>query len=263
MDCQITRSDDIALVEIVGSLDSSWSSYLAEQLDEVVRSGVHDVRVDMSGVSYLSSNGIALLLQYHRQMRQIGGRFRIVTNSEAVKHVLKLTGVLNLLTDEDPPTDPAMRRARAGVTIDGDGMVLQIHDKSLDRSCEQLELIGDATRLPCRGYDEGDDRPWRAEPGKAAIGLGALGPSFEACRGRFGEFLAVAGVSAYRPGDGSGRPDFEQATRAFVPEVHVLYGMAFPVKDGATLVRFESTGEPGSPGSPLSKLARAAPRTLE
>ncbi len=63
MDCQISRSDDVALVVIVGSLDSSWSSYLAEQIDEVVRSGVHEVRVDMSGVSYLSSNGIALLLQ--------------------------------------------------------------------------------------------------------------------------------------------------------------------------------------------------------
>ena len=33
--------------------------------------------------------------------------------------------------------------------------------------------------------------------------------------------------SAYRPGEGSGQPDFEQATGAFVPEVHVLYGMAF------------------------------------
>ena len=110
MDCQISRSDDVALVVIVGSLDSSWSSYLSEQLDEVVRSGAHDVRVDMSGVSYLSSNGIALLLRYHRQMRQIGGRFRIVANSEAVGHVLKLTGVLNLLTDEDPPTDAGNAR---------------------------------------------------------------------------------------------------------------------------------------------------------
>ena len=63
----------------------------------------------MSGVSYLSSNGIALLIRYHRQMRQIGGRFRIVADSEAVGHVLKLTGVLNLLMDDEPPTDPAMR----------------------------------------------------------------------------------------------------------------------------------------------------------
>jgi anti-anti-sigma factor len=258
MDCQISRSDDVALVVIVGSLDSSWTHYIVERFDEVVRSGARDVRVDMSGVSYLSSNGIALLLQYHRQMRRIGGRFRIVADSEAVGQVLKLTGVLNLLTDDDPPTDPAMRRARAGLTLEGDGMVLQIFKKSQDPSSELLELIGDPARLRCRGYDEADDRPWRAVPGKVAIGLGALGPGFLACRGRFGEFLAAAGVSAYRPGDGSGRPDFEQATREFVPEVHVLYGMAFSVNEGATMVRFESKGEPGDPAAPLSKLAQAA-----
>ena len=97
-------------------------------------------------------------------------------------------------------------------------------------------------------------------PGGVAIGLGALGPSFEACRGRFGEFLAAAGVAAYRPSEGSGQPDFEQAAGAFVPEVHVLYGMAFSVKEGATMVRFESKGEPGDPAAPLSKLAQAAPR---
>ena len=110
MDCQISRSDDVALVVIIGSLDSSWSNYLSERFDEVVRSGAHDVRVDMSGVSYLSSNGIGLLIRYHRQMRQIGGRFRIVADSEAVGQVLKLTGVLNLLMDDEPPADAASTR---------------------------------------------------------------------------------------------------------------------------------------------------------
>jgi anti-anti-sigma factor len=258
MDCQISRTDDVALVVLIGSLDSSWSNYFSERLDEVVRSGAHDVRVDMSGVSYLSSNGIALLVRYHRQMRQIGGRFRVLAHSNEVGHVLKLTGVLNLLMDDGPVGEAALPMAPAGVTFEVDGMTLQVFKKSRDTSCEPLELIGDATRLPHRGYDEADDRSWRAMPGQVAVGLGALGPSFDACRGRFGEFIAAAGVSAYRPGEGSGQPDFEQATGAFVPEVHVLYGMAFSVKERATMVRFESTGAPGDPAAPLSKLAQAA-----
>ena len=258
MDCQISRSDDVALVVLIGSLDSSWSNYFSERLDEVVRSGAHDVRVDMSGVSYLSSNGIALLVRYHRQMRQIGGRFRILAHSNEVGQVLKLTGVLNLLMDDGPAVKAALPGAPAGVTLESDGMTLQVFKKSREMRCEPLELIGDATRLPHRGYDEADDRAWRAMPGGAAIGLGALGPSFEACRDRFGEFLAAAGVSAYRPSEGPGRPDFEQATGAFVPEVHVLYGLAFAVKEGATMVRFESTGGPTDPAAPLSRLAQSA-----
>ena len=102
MDCQISRTDDVALVVLIGSLDSSWSNYFSERLDEIVRSGAHEVRVDMSGVSYLSSNGIASSMRYHRQMHQIGGRFQVLAHSNEVGHVLKLTGVLNLLMDDGP-----------------------------------------------------------------------------------------------------------------------------------------------------------------
>ena len=94
-----------------------------------------------------------------------------------------------------------------------------------------------------------------AVPDAVAFGLGALGPSFEACRGRFGEFLAVAGVAAYRPTAGPGRPDFEQSAGAFVPEVRMLYGLAFPAR--AAVVRFEAKGEPGSASVPLSQIAEA------
>jgi hypothetical protein len=38
----------------------------------------------------------------------------------------------------------------------------------------------------------------------------------------------------------------------------VLYGMAFSVNEGATMVRFESKGGPGEPAATLSKLAQAA-----
>jgi anti-anti-sigma factor len=258
MDCQITRSDDVALVVIIGSLDSSWSSYLSDQFDEVVRGGAHDVQVDMSGVTYLSSNGIGLLIRCHRQMRQIGGRFRIVADSEAVGHVLKLTGVRNLLRDDVPLAETAMGPAPDGVALDGDGMSLRVFKNSRTMSYQPLELIGDATRLPHRGYGESDDRIWRAVPQGVAIGLGALGPSFEACRGRFGEFVAAAGVATYRPSEGGGRPDFEQAAGAFVPKVHVLYSMAYSVTEAATMVRFESVDEPGDLPAPLSKLAQAA-----
>jgi anti-anti-sigma factor len=262
MDCQISRTDDVALVVIVGSLDSSWSSYLAEQFDEVVRSGAHEVRVDMSGVTYLSSNGIGVLIRCHRQMRQIGGRFRIVADSAEVAHVLKLTGVRNLLGDEGSSADGATVHVPECVAIDGDGMTLRVFKNSRGVGPQPLDLIGDAARLPGRGYDESDDRAWRAAPGEVAIGLGALGPNFEACRSRFGEFLAATGVAAYRPSEGGGRPDFEQAAGAFVPQVHVLYGMAYSVNEGATMVRFESVDEPGDPPATLSDLARAA-LTLE
>src|SRR5215469_11715261 len=96
MDCQIRRADGVAELVLIGSLDSSWTSYLSDRIDEVVRAGALDVRLDMAGVSYLSSNGIALLIRHHRQLQQIGGRLRIVADSEAVSHVLRLTGLSDI-----------------------------------------------------------------------------------------------------------------------------------------------------------------------
>ena len=129
MDCQIRRADDVAELVLVGSLDSSWSSYFSDRIDEVVRGGALEVRVDMAGVSYLSSNGIGLLIRYHRQLRKIGGRFRIVADSEAVSHVLRLTGVWQLLHDDGPSPEPPSGPAARCETIERDGMVLQVFPK--------------------------------------------------------------------------------------------------------------------------------------
>ena len=258
MECQIRSADEIAEVVLIGRLDASWTQYLTDRLDEVVRTGVREVRLDMSGVSYLSSNGIALLVLYHRQMRQIGGSFRIVADSEAIAHVLKLTGVARMLRDEGPSAGAAAGSAASCEALDLTAMTLQVFKgSSAAAAIESLELIGDPTKLASGGYGADDDRTWRATPGRVALGLGALGPDFAACRDRYGEFLAAAGVATYRPGDGSGKPDFEQVAGAFVPEVHVLYGITFAMNAAARLVRFEAKGESLNRSVCLSALAEA------
>lgn len=254
MHCQIRRADDVAELVLAGSLDSSWTPYLADQIDVVVRAGAVEVWFDMSGVTYLSSHGIAIIVRYHQQLRKIGGRVRIVAGSEMVNSVLKLSGVSKVLDGEGPSPAPAGAPTATCRSIERDGMTLQVFPGPTAVAPADLALIGDPARLPGRGYDAADERTWMAEPGAVAFGLGALGPSFEECRSRFGEFLAVAGVAAYRPGAGQSRPDFEHAAGAFVPAVRMLYGLTFQTA-GAAVIRFEATAEPGSASIPLSRIA--------
>ncbi len=257
MDCQIHRADDIADMVLIGSLDSSWSSYLADRMDEVLRAGALEVRVDMAAVTYLSSNGIALLVRYHRQLRRIGGRLRIVADSEAVSHVLRLSGVERFLHEDEPLPATQTDRPRKLLTVEREGMVLVVYTKATPTRTERLELIGDPTRLAeGRGYDASSERAWTAAPHTAAVGLGALGPNFQACRDRFGEFMAAGGIAAYRPSVGSGSPDFEQTAGTFQPTVRMLYGLAFPI-EAAWVVRFEAKGEPGRASVRLSQIAAA------
>ena len=232
MDCQIRRADDVAELVLIGSLDSTWASYLTDQVDEVVRAGALEIWFDMSGVTYLSSQGIGILVRYHKQLGRIGGRVRIVASSEMVTSVLTLTGVAKLLVDEGPSPAPADGPTAACRSIEREGMTLQVFPSPAAAAPADLALIGDPARLPGRGYDAADERTWMAEPGAVAFGLGALGPGFEECRGRFGEFLAVAGVAAYRPSAGQSRPDFEHAAGAFVPAVRVLLRPGIPDRRG-------------------------------
>ena len=257
MDCQIRRAELVAELVLVGSLDSSWTPYLADQIDELVRAGAHEVWFDMSGVTYLSSHGIAIIVRYHRQLLKIGGRVRIVAGSELVTSVLKLSGVTQVLdVDGQSPAREAGSTA-AHHLLERDGMTLQVFPVSAVVAPPTLSLLGDPARLPGRGYETADEQTWMAKPGTVAFGLGALGPNFEECRSRFGEFLAVAGVAAYRPSEGQGRPDFEHSAGAFVPMVRVLHGLAFPTALAA-VIRFEATAGPDNRASvPLSRIALA------
>src|SRR5262249_54453334 len=195
----------------------------------------------------------ALGAAYRRQLREIGGRFRIVADSAAVARVLRLTGVLAVLRDDGASPALGTGPAPRCEAVERHGMILQVFPRANGGPPGRLRLIGDPPPPARRRYEAAGEGAWVAGTGAAAPPLGALGPSFDACRGRFGEFLAVAGVAAYRPSAGPGRPDFEHATGAFVPAVRVLYGLAFPM-ERPSVVRFEARGEPGSAPVPLSRI---------
>ena len=147
MDCRIRRADQIAELVLVGSLDSTWSAYLSDQIDEVIRAGALEVLIDMAGVSYLSSNGIAILIRHHRRMRKIGGRFRIVADSDAVGHVLRLSGVWAILHEETASPELPPRTVARCEPVERDGMTLQVFPRPDAGGTERLELLGDPARL--------------------------------------------------------------------------------------------------------------------
>jgi hypothetical protein len=91
--------------------------------------------------------------------------------------------------------------------------------------------------------------------GRIALGVGALGANAADCAPRLGEFLAVEGVAAFQPSDGSSRPDFVVSEGGLRPEGHLLCGLvgegSFPL-----LARFEADREKRM--IPLAEVARTA-----
>lgn len=243
--------DDAIEIRVSGRLDAYWADPLAHAIEEQVRGGSHRLRLDLSGVSYISSVGIRVLLKFYKQLHGIGGALTICNPSEAVKTILELAGLQALLAAR-PAAAPAPTAAARRVEIGG--IAFEVHDCA-PSSRLRARAIGSPQQLATAGYQSGDCRAVRLEPSTFGVGLGAFGNSFDDCSDRFGEMLVAAGAATYLPTDGSNVPDYLVTAQAYVPEVQTLYALLFE-GEPARLARFD-LGTEGHAVT-LSQLAQAA-----
>jgi len=243
------RDGDEAELELRGRLDAYWADQLSGDLDQLVRGGAHRLWLDLSGVTYLSSLGIGLLVRFQKELSRLGGSLKVINPSEPVKEVLTVVRLHAMLIGEPPGprggTTQPYRALKRAETHERNGVAYETFDFDAEGPLT-CRLIGDpAPLLNGRRYGL-DDCPAVPLGGDSfAVGVGALGQSFEDCQGRFGEFLAAAGAAAYLPTDGTNVPDYFLLGGSTVPRVRLCYGL---VCDGpfARLARFESRREPAT-----------------
>ena len=223
-------------LRVKGRLDAYWSDHLTKSLAEVIREGTDHVTLNLSEVVYLSSAGIRVLLQTHKQLKGIQGMLVISDPSEHVSTVLGMAGLGTLLLVSSPPEkeiseNPDSKRYERGhVTLEVFG--------GIPNGSLTCRIVGNPEQLVGCRFQESDSQLLSFPDSAFAVGLGAIGEDFQECRGRFGEFLAAAGAAAYLPTDGTNVPDYSVVRGTFVPTLQVLYGLIcsgeFP-----HLIRFE------------------------
>lgn len=239
------RSGDYLEVRVSGRLDNHWSTPFDEAIEEMIREGTHHLRVDLTDVTYLSSAGIGALMKAYRDTTGLQGSFVISAASDRVRTVLKMVALEGLLFGEE--AEPTFAKAPdAPKQLHSESAVFEVHALAGGR-CE-WELVGEPAKLQS-GF--GESARIVAEPDLFALGVGALGHSYDECRGLFGEFLAAAGTAAYMPTDGTSTPDYTTRSGDLVAEIQALYAIVFR---GAPshLLRFEAATPGGS--VPLSEV---------
>ncbi len=81
--------DDFHVVRVSGEVDLSWSQDLRRAILDALKEG-GGVGVDMAGVTYIDSSGIAALVEGFQNSRAKGQRFALLAVSAPVKSVLEL-----------------------------------------------------------------------------------------------------------------------------------------------------------------------------
>jgi anti-anti-sigma factor len=236
------HTGESAELKVRGRLDGYWADHLAADLGKFVREGAHRLWLDLSGVTYLSSVGIGVIVRFHTQLKSLGGSLKVVHPSEPVKDVLETTGVSQLLVGD--PADGAgpgtweSRAPRRGCLREQERITFETFQYSTPwplRGC----VIGDPALLRGCRFGEADCQAVPLCADTMAVGVGALGRDYEDCQDRFGEFLAAAGVAAYLPTDGTNVPDYIRLGEATAAKVRLCYGLTC-TGPFAHLMRFET-----------------------
>lgn len=246
-------------MRVSGRLDAYHADHLETELEEVIRSGEHWIELNLSGISFISSAGLGVLIQYYQILERLGGSLRITQASKAATAVLKLAGLQQILT-------AGQARPQVATESPGELVPTQKVFQGLDCSIFTIQpsgnlscrLVGDPSRLEASCFTTADVRTVGLPPGVVALGVGAFGSDAEESKYRMGEFLAAGGAAVCLPSDAVKVPDYLLATRELVPRVQALYAL---VAEGqfSHCIRFSAAAEP----TPLASLVELTFDTLQ
>ena len=86
---------NIALVPVEGDLDVTTAPRVRDTVDKLIASGCRRVILNMAGVQYVDSAGMALLFREIRSMRQAGGLLSLINVSDRVLRTLRIARVVD------------------------------------------------------------------------------------------------------------------------------------------------------------------------
>ncbi|AVT29289.1 MULTISPECIES: STAS domain-containing protein [unclassified Plantactinospora] len=106
------------VLEVAGDLDMATSPQLRDSLQQLVDAGHRQVVVDLSGVGFMDSSALGALVVMFKAFRDLGGRLCVAAVQPAVRSVLTITSVDQVLrvydsvqaAEDDVPTEDGTAR---------------------------------------------------------------------------------------------------------------------------------------------------------
>ena len=93
------QDGNLLKIELEGRLDTTT----APELDEAVKSsidGVTDLVFDMTGLEYISSAGLRVLLSAQKAMGKVNGNMVVKNINDVIQEIFEVTGFIDIFTVE-------------------------------------------------------------------------------------------------------------------------------------------------------------------
>ena len=99
MTINVERDFELVTLEITGRLDTTTAPNLETVINEL-SGDTKELVFDMSGVEYISSAGIRVILSAYKKINSYQGLMRIEKPNEMVREVFEMTGLSQMLEQE-------------------------------------------------------------------------------------------------------------------------------------------------------------------
>jgi anti-sigma B factor antagonist len=100
---ELEQGEPVWTLTLAGELDYGECASFRMNIDRILKASPAAAIADLSGIEYLDSSGLGLLLSLSREYTAQGGRLVIVTNDtvDSILELTRLTGIFSIASSID------------------------------------------------------------------------------------------------------------------------------------------------------------------
>ena len=104
---ELQQAPEFWTLTLAGDLDYGECAQLRLHIDRILRASPPGVIADLSGLEYMDSSGLGLLLSLSREFAAQGGRLVLVTNKtvDDILYMTRLTGIFTIAENVEQAVD--------------------------------------------------------------------------------------------------------------------------------------------------------------
>ena len=104
VDVEPTEKPDSVVVRPSGEIDIATGPLLEAEVEALVEAGIRQCAIDLTGVEFIDSAGLQMVLATRASLRRVGGEFTLHGASPSVARILDISGMTALLQQPPVPT---------------------------------------------------------------------------------------------------------------------------------------------------------------
>ncbi len=101
MDLIWTDSNSIHILKVSGNLDSNTAPEMIQSIETCLKEAPRDLVIDFSGVDYISSAGLRVILKTNHTQTATGNKMILCSLKDYVYEVFEMSGLVNLFDIKD------------------------------------------------------------------------------------------------------------------------------------------------------------------